>query len=131
MWDAETGAALSALNGHSCDMYNVTFSIDGLKLASGSSDRTSRVWRTDMPNSFSKSLAKMVFEVFCGRLTASNFKSPHQIRQPGPILELIERIPVILTPSTRILLPLHQLTILHDCTTQSCTSRSQDSHSNL
>jgi len=45
--DAETGTALSALNGHSCDVHNVTFSPDGLKLTSGLLDYTIRVWHTD------------------------------------------------------------------------------------
>ncbi|KAG2124485.1 WD40-repeat-containing domain protein [Suillus cothurnatus] len=42
----KTGAVLATLHGHRHTVHSVTFSPDGLELASASSDHTIRVWRT-------------------------------------------------------------------------------------
>jgi len=44
VWDAVTGTHLQTLKGHSDSIRSVSFSPDGTKIASGSSDNTLRVW---------------------------------------------------------------------------------------
>ena len=44
LWDAETGACVKTLEGHDDEVNSVCFSPDGCRLASGSSDRTLRLW---------------------------------------------------------------------------------------
>lgn len=44
IWDAQTGAHLRTLKGHSRMVYTVTFSPDGKTLASGSRDGTLLLW---------------------------------------------------------------------------------------
>jgi len=44
VWDAETGANLAVLRGHEGEVNSVTYSPDGRRIVSGSSDKTIRVW---------------------------------------------------------------------------------------
>jgi WD40 repeat protein len=44
VWDAQSGAALQTLEGHSDWVSSVAFSPDGLKIVSGSNDSAVRVW---------------------------------------------------------------------------------------
>ena len=46
-WDAETGALLAVLRGHSDSVRSVVYSPDGRRIVSGSEDRTVRVWDTE------------------------------------------------------------------------------------
>ncbi|MDE5097706.1 MAG: hypothetical protein O4861_04905, partial [Trichodesmium sp. St16_bin4-tuft] len=45
LWDAVTGELLETLNGHSSDVFSVVFSQDGRSLASGSNDKTIKIWQ--------------------------------------------------------------------------------------
>ena len=47
MYDAQTGEALDLLTGHTGDVLSVSFSPDGTTLASGSRDRTIRLWNAE------------------------------------------------------------------------------------
>ena len=44
IYDAHTGGEVTLLTGHTREVYSVSFSPDGLTLASGSADRTIRLW---------------------------------------------------------------------------------------
>ena len=44
LWDVQTGALLSTLEGHSYDVNSVAFSPDSARLASGSNDDTIKLW---------------------------------------------------------------------------------------
>lgn len=46
IWDTVTGALKQTLEGHTNLITSVTFSLDGVFLASGSSDQTLRLWDT-------------------------------------------------------------------------------------
>ena len=44
MWDAQTGAEVLALKGHTGGVYSASFSPDGTRIVTGSEDRTAKVW---------------------------------------------------------------------------------------
>jgi WD40 repeat protein len=44
VWDASTGAELNVLDGHTSWVHSVAFSRDGMRIVSGSEDKTVRVW---------------------------------------------------------------------------------------
>ena len=44
LWDVTSGECLQTLEGHSDDVYSVSFSPDGTKVASGSIDSTVKLW---------------------------------------------------------------------------------------
>ena len=44
VWNASTGVALQQLNGHSDWVISVSFSHDGMRIVSGSYDKSVRVW---------------------------------------------------------------------------------------
>ncbi|NES72898.1 MAG: hypothetical protein F6K24_50735, partial [Okeania sp. SIO2D1] len=44
LWDVTTGELLETLKGHSSDVFSVIFSRDGKSLASGSNDKTIKIW---------------------------------------------------------------------------------------
>ena len=44
MWDAETGQSMLTLPGHEGMVYSVAYSPNGQHIASGSVDKTVRVW---------------------------------------------------------------------------------------
>jgi WD40 repeat protein len=44
IWDAQTGAAVHELKGHSSHVYSVAISHDGTQIISGSADKTVRIW---------------------------------------------------------------------------------------
>ena len=43
-WDAQTGQETLTLKGHSGSVWNVSFSPDGKRIVSGSSDKMVKVW---------------------------------------------------------------------------------------
>ncbi|MGH8608536.1 MAG: ADP-ribosylation factor-like protein [Gammaproteobacteria bacterium] len=47
VWEAESGRLLHTLEGHTSSVTSVAYSGDGRRLASGSLDRTVRVWETE------------------------------------------------------------------------------------
>ena len=47
LWDARAGVPLAILEGHEAAVESVAFNVDGTLLASGSADRTVRVWKID------------------------------------------------------------------------------------
>ncbi|KAG9070370.1 Minichromosome maintenance domain-containing protein 2 [Linnemannia hyalina] len=51
LWDASTGAFVSSFDGHSDTVHDVTFSLDGLTIASGSADGTVRLWEASSSSS--------------------------------------------------------------------------------
>ena len=44
VWDANTGAELLTLKGHTNWVYSASFSPDGLRIVTGSDDKTAKVW---------------------------------------------------------------------------------------
>jgi WD40 repeat protein/tRNA A-37 threonylcarbamoyl transferase component Bud32 len=44
IWDAETGHEMLSLEGHSDDVASVAFSPDGMRIVSGSNDKTVKIW---------------------------------------------------------------------------------------
>ena len=44
VWDVATGAVVMTLEGHTDWVQSVSWSPDGMRLASGSDDKTVRVW---------------------------------------------------------------------------------------
>ena len=44
VWDAQSGAELACLRGHTGSVHDVAFAPDGRRLVSESGDRTVRVW---------------------------------------------------------------------------------------
>src|SRR5262249_19717739 len=44
VWDAQTGAEILTLQGHTGAVLSASFSPDGSRLVTGSDDRTARVW---------------------------------------------------------------------------------------
>jgi WD40 repeat protein len=44
VWDVATGTEMVELEGHISDVYSVSWSPDGTRIASGSGDNTVRVW---------------------------------------------------------------------------------------
>ena len=47
VWDAATGAETASLRGHKATITTVAFSPDGTLIATGSNDKTARVWRAN------------------------------------------------------------------------------------
>ena len=44
IWDANTGACLKTLEGHTDEVYSVAYSPDGTKIISCSYDTTIKIW---------------------------------------------------------------------------------------
>jgi WD40 repeat protein len=44
VWDAQTGAILLTLTGHTSDVFSASFSPDGSRIVTASLDRTAKVW---------------------------------------------------------------------------------------
>jgi WD40 repeat protein len=50
VWNLATGKVISTLTGHNSWVRSVSFSPDGKTLASGSHDKTIKVWNLDLDN---------------------------------------------------------------------------------
>ena len=59
LWDAVTGACLKELKGHTSSVLNVAWSPDGRTLASGSEDKTVRLWHSWRDPSHPEELARL------------------------------------------------------------------------
>ena len=74
LWDAATGKELLTLRGHAGGVFAVAFSPDGQRLATGSSDKTIKVWDTPATSSLRWRGTRNSYPVSPSALTAK--KSP-------------------------------------------------------